>query len=142
MNQALTGRNKLILIIPAFWAALFDICITIYQQPKEYWTGNLKAGNEGNPIGAIFMANHVSGLFVISFAWLVIILVLGYYLPRRIARVFLLFTLIAHSFGASTRLSNYYGFWWAILFILTNSILFYLTLDIVNKQRKGEREVT
>ena len=141
MNKSLTGRDKLILIVPAFWAALFDICVTIYHQPREYWEGNLKAGTEGNPIGAVFIANHVSGLFVISFAWLVLISVLGYYLPRKIARVFLLFTLIAHSYGASTWLSRFYGFWWVILFILTNSILFYLALDMVNKLRKGEREV-
>lgn len=126
-------KDKLILIIPAFWASLFDTVITIIHQPRQYWSGDLSVANEGNPIGAFFMRNHVSGIFFISIFWLALIVVLGYYLPRKISRVFLLFTLIAHSFGASTWLSIHYGFWSVILFILINSILFYIAVDIVNQ---------
>jgi len=78
---------KLLLLIPAIWASLFDIGITIINQPKEYWSGNLDKANEGNPIGGFLMKNHVSGLFVISFIWLIIIGLVGYYLPRKYSRI-------------------------------------------------------
>jgi hypothetical protein len=133
-------KEKLLLIIPAFWASVFDIAITIAHQPKAYWTGDLQAANEGNPIGAFFMGNHISGIFVISGFWLLLIGFLGYYLPRKFSRVFLLFTLIAHSFGASTWLSMEYGFWYAILFILINSILFYFVEDLVAKETQQRSE--
>lgn len=100
-------------MVPALWASLFDILITIVLQPKAYWNGDLSAGNEGNPIGSFFMKNHISGIFVISIFWLVLIGLLGYYLPRQLAKIFLMFVLIAHSYGASTWLSNKFGFWYA-----------------------------
>ena len=125
--------NKLLLLIPALWASLFDITITIVHQSKEYWTGNLNMANEGNPIGNFMMKNHVSGIFVISILWLILIGILGYYLPKRISRIFLLFVLIVHSWGASTWISARYGFWFVIIFILFNAILFYKIEDIVQK---------
>ncbi|GAB3889202.1 hypothetical protein [Spirosoma agri] len=119
------NKNRtLFSLIPAYWAALFDIIITVTHQHPDYWQGNLKKANEGNPIGAYMMANHVSGIFVISFIWLVIIGLAGYFLPERYARIFLLFVLIAHSYGASTWISLHYGFWWVIVFIAINSILY------------------
>lgn len=127
-------KDKLILLIPAFWTCLFDTIITIVHQSKDYWTGDLKKANEGNPIGSFFMQNHVSGIFVISIFWLILIGLLGYFLPRRFSRIFLLFTVIAHSFGASTWLSSRYGFWYAIFFILFNSFLYYFVDDVVNKK--------
>ena len=129
----MTKRERLLVLIPALWASLFDIIITIIYQPKEYWSGNLKAKNEGNPIGALFMESHVAGLFVISFLWLVLIGVLGYYLPRRISRVFLLFVLMAQTYGACTWVNLKLGFWYVMAFILFNAILFYIVDDKVFK---------
>jgi hypothetical protein len=124
-------RQTWLSFIPAYWAALFDIVITIVHQPDEYWQGNLTKANEANPFGAYMMANHVSGIFVISFIWLIIIGVVGRLLPYKFARVFLLFVLIAHSWGASSWLSMYYGFWSVLAFILVNAVLFYVVDDLV-----------
>lgn len=129
-------NQKLLFLVPAYWAALFDIIITIVHQPEEYWQGNLHKANEGNPIGAYMMGNHVSGIFVISFVWLVIIGILGYYLPRRFSKVFLLFVLMVHSWGVSSWISNLYGFWYIIVFIFFNSILFYW-IEGINQENIG-----
>ncbi|MFM7487151.1 MAG: hypothetical protein ACKO13_09560, partial [Cytophagales bacterium] len=76
--------------------------------------------------GKFMMTSHVSGIFVISLTWLVLIALLGCYLPKKIARVFLVFVLIAHSWGASTWISLY-GFWSVIALMIFNSILFCVT---------------
>ena len=131
-------KSKRLRFVPAYWAAIFDVAITIIHQPKEYWDGNLGKANEGNPFGAYMMANHVSGIFVISAIWLVIIGVVGYFLPPKFARVFLLFVLMVHTWGASTWISNHYGFWYVMAFVLFNSVLFYITQDVIQQ----EREVT
>ena len=117
-------KNRFILLVPAYWACLFDEIITITHQPKEYWQGNLKAANEGNPFGAFLMAHHVSGIFVICFIWLIIIGITGYYIPRKYLKTFALFVLLAHTWGGSTWISPRYGFWSVMIFVLINSILF------------------
>jgi len=124
----MTKKGKLLLLIPALWASVFDVAITTVHQSKEYWSGDLSKANEANPIGNLFMGNHVAGLFIISFFWLVLIGVLGYWLPRRIAKIFLLFCVIAHSFGASTWLTTRYGFWYIMALILFNAVL-YCTIE-------------
>ena len=122
--------QKLLLLLPALWASLFDIVVTIILQPSEYWAGNLDSANEGNPIGAFMMKNHESGIFVISIIWLLIIGLLGYYLPNRLSRIFLVFVLIAHTSTASTWISRY-GFWFVIAFAVFNSILFCIVDEFV-----------
>jgi hypothetical protein len=131
----MTRKNKLLLIVPALWTSVFDITITIIHQSKEYWDGDLTKANEGNPIGALFMKNHVSGLFIISRLWIIVIGLLGYFLPRQPRKIFLLFCVIAHSFGASTWLSSRHGFWYVVTFILFNSILYCVIDSIVDKQK-------
>jgi hypothetical protein len=132
----MTRNAKLILLIPALWASLFDVVLTIVHQSKAYWSGDLTAGEEGNPIGAFFMRSHVSGLFVISIAWLMIVAALGYFLPRKISSVFLLFVVMVHSYGASTWLLNRYGFWYVMVLALFNAILFYWAKDLADKDIK------
>jgi hypothetical protein len=127
-------KQKLVALIPALWASFFDSTITIVHQSNEYWNGNLNMANEGNPIGNFMMKNHVSGIFIICGIWIILIGILGYYLPKKIARVFLLFALIAHSYGASTWISMKYGFWFVLLFILFNSILFYKIDDLIKRK--------
>jgi hypothetical protein len=131
----MTRKDKLLLLVPALWTSIFDITITVIHQSKEYWDGDLTKANEGNPIGALFMKNHVSGLFVISGLWIIAIGLLGYFLPRQASKIFLLFCVIAHSFGASTWLSTRYGFWYVITFILFNSILYCVVDNIAHRQK-------
>lgn len=47
------------------------------------------------------MAHNVFGFFVISLIWLVIIGLVGRFVPYKFSRVFLLFVLIVNSWGAS-----------------------------------------
>ncbi|SFF36553.1 hypothetical protein [Spirosoma endophyticum] len=117
-------KSRFILLVPAYWACLFDEIITITHQSKEYWEGNLKAANEGNPFGAFLMANYVSGIFLISVVWLIIIGIIGYYVSHKLLKIFVLFVLLAHTWGASSWLSPHYGFWSVMAFILFNSVLF------------------
>ncbi len=129
----LNRKQKYLLLIPALWASVFDIAITITHQPKEYWNGDLNASNEGNPMGKFMMTSHVSGIFVISIVWLAVIVLLGYYLPMRIARIFLVFVLIAHSSAVSTWISPRYGFWAVIFLMIFNSVLFCVVDEWVSK---------
>ncbi|MBC5836248.1 hypothetical protein G6N05_15295 [Flavobacterium sp. F372] len=131
-------NSKLILLIPAYWTCIFDIIITIINQSDEYWKGNLSKANEGNPIGAFMMANHTSGIFIVCALWLILIGIIGLKLSNRKLKFFALFVLIAHSFGASSWLSNYYGFWYAIIFIFINSIMYIEFENIYETRKKGK----
>ncbi|WP_296622134.1 hypothetical protein [Marivirga sp.] len=132
-------NHKLLLLIPALWASIFDIFITTFFQNPDYWKGDLSKRREGNPIGDWFMSQHVSGLFIISAIWVILIGVLGYYLPAKLRKIFLLFCLMAHSYGASTWLDVFFGFWSVIVFIFLNTVLYSLIEDYVNKKeaRRG-----
>lgn len=72
INIKTLDKSRLLSLIPALWISLLDICVTIFGQSDDYWKGNLNVANEGNPIGAFFMRNHVSGLFLISGLWVII----------------------------------------------------------------------
>lgn len=130
-------NEKLLALIPALWASLFDTVITILGQSNDYWNGNLNMANEGNPIGNFMMKNHVSGIFIVCGLWMILIGILGYYLPRKVSRIFLLFVLIAHSWGASSWISMKFGFWPIMVFILFNAILFYKIEDIISKKNRA-----
>jgi hypothetical protein len=131
MNEKKSIRLRA--LIPAFWASVFDIAVTIIHQAPEYWSGDLQKANEGNPIGGPLMRSHVSGIFVISGLWLILIGLLGYYLPPKLSRIFLLFVVIVHSYGASTWISPRYGFWWVMTLIVFNATLYVL----VDEMRKS-----
>ncbi len=131
-----TQPSRWINLAPALIAAIIDISVTIIHQPKEYWDGNLDKANEGNPIGATLMANHVSGLFLISGIWVILIIILGYYLPNKLSKYFLLFTLIAHSYGASTWISPRYGYWSAMVLILFNTTTYLFANDLIKQRLK------
>ena len=89
----MTKKEKLLALIPALWASLFDAVITIVHQPKEYWEGNLNVANEANDIGNFMMKQHVSGILIVCGIWLILIGILGYYIPKKYSRIFLLFVL-------------------------------------------------
>ena len=126
------NKTKLIALIPALWTSMFDISLTIIHQTKEYWKGDLNNVNEVNPIGNFVMKNSIYGIFIISIFWLILIAILGYKLPKKISRIFLLFVFIAHNYGASTWLIGNYGFWAFIIFTVFNAVLFYKIDDITN----------
>ncbi|MEQ9309844.1 MAG: hypothetical protein RLN90_10345 [Balneolaceae bacterium] len=128
--------NRWINLTPTLIASLIDITITIVHQPKEYWEGNLNKANEGNPLGAIFMANHISGLFIISAIEVILIMLFGYYLPRKISRYLLLFVLIAHSCAATTWIARRYGFWSVMTLALFNTLTYLIANDIIKKRTK------
>lgn len=129
-------NSKLILLLPAYWACLFDEIITIINQSDEYWKGDLGKANEANPIGAFMMANHTYGIFIICGLWLILIGIIGFTLSDRKLKIFALFVLIAHSFGASSWLSYYYSFWFSILFIFINSVMFIECENLYESRRK------
>ncbi|WP_066633319.1 hypothetical protein [Labilibacter marinus] len=128
------NKVKLISIIPGFGVALVDIFVTIFYQPASYWQGNLQTANEANPIGAFFMHGHISGIFILSGLWLVLIVVLAYLLPTKLSKVFTLFVLFAHSFGASSWIMGHWGFADMLLFFLSNAILYYWVEQYNTKQ--------
>lgn len=129
--------NKFKALIPALWASGLDIFVTIFLQNPGYWKGDLTLANEANPIGGTAMAMHVSGIFIVCGVWLIIIPLLGYYLPKRWSKIFLLFVVIAHSIGASSWLTKYYGFWWLVILSAFNAIL-YLYFNNELKQRAAK----
>ncbi|MBV6646383.1 MAG: hypothetical protein KI790_13090 [Cyclobacteriaceae bacterium] len=128
--------SKWINLAPTLIASLIDITVTIVHQPKAYWEGNLNKANEGNPIGAILMSSHVSGLFIISAIEVVLIMLLGYYLPRKISRYLLLFVLIAHSCAATTWIAKRYGYWSVMALALCNTLTYLIANNIIEKRTK------
>ncbi len=125
---------KFLILIPALWACFLDELFTIVYQPASYWSGNLDLANEANPIGAFVMRNYVSGIFIISVLWLIIIAFVGYYLPRKWSKIFALFILLIHSREASSLLMSRYGFWSAIILFAVNSIFFVLMEELHTKK--------
>ena len=116
--------HKLVMLLPAFWAALFDMTITVVYQPNEYWNGNLNVANEANPIGAFAMKHHVLGFFIVCLFWLFIIGIVGSFLNKKNLPLFTLFVLICHTWGGSSWIMNHFGFELVMIYIFLNSLFF------------------
>ena len=131
-------KINLLMIIPTFAVALFDMAITITHQPNQYWEGNLLATREGNPVAVAFMNEHVLGFFVLSAIWLSIIFLLGYFLPRKVSHFFLFVVFVLHCSAASTWVLSLGGFWLFVVFtIVACSVWWFfnrLTNNLSNKQ--------
>jgi hypothetical protein len=116
--------NVLIILTPGFLALFVDLLFTIKGQPTAYWQGNLQMVREGNPLVEFFMKSSLLGIYVFVVLWLLVIVLIGYYLPSKSLRVFALFILIAHTYGASSWLIECFNFWTVITYVLLNSIIF------------------
>ncbi|EHQ41674.1 hypothetical protein [Myroides odoratus] len=117
------NKNKVDLY-PALWVIVWDVAITAIYQPKEYWQGNLRMVNEGNPIGYICMTTNQYGLFYLAFIWLVAVVLFAKILPYSLSKTFLLFVFISHNIGIVNWMLFKNHFVFAILFILLNSLFF------------------
>jgi len=130
-------KINLLMIIPTFAVALFDMAITITHQPNQYWEGNLLATREGNPVAVAFMNEHVSGFFVLSAIWLSIIFLLGYFLPRKVSHFFLFVIFVLHCSAGSTWVHALGGFWLLVVFtVIACSVWWFfdrLTNNLSNK---------
>lgn len=135
------NKIKLLKIAPAFSVALFDMVITVTHQPEQYWQGHLKAANEGNPVAAAFMHNHVSGFFLISAIWLSVIFLLGYFLPEKASRFFLFTIFVLHCTAASGWVKYLYGgFWGYVIFTVIACAVWFIFESLVKRfEKAGEK---
>lgn len=124
----------LIILTPCLWACIVDTAITILHQSNEYWKGDLTKANEANPLGSVAMRNHPSGIFVLTLAWFIFIGVVGYFLPARFLRMFSLAIVMGHTVGAATWLIKFYGFWYVIILVIVNAVL-YISMDEVYRKK-------
>jgi hypothetical protein len=124
-------KAKILTLIPALWAALLDLSLTVHGQSIKYWQGNLNQVNEANTLVKALMKSHLLGIFIAHGIWIALIILLGYYLPHKLSRIFLLFVLLANSWGASTWI-RHHGFWYVIILYLFNAIL-YVIIDEYEK---------
>lgn len=122
--------DKFLILIPAFWACLVDLILTVINQPASYWDGNLQMANEGNPLLCSMMKSNIFGVFIFVTFWLLSIVTISFYLPSKLLKMFSLFVLIAHTFGSSSWLAVSCGFWTVINYVLLNSIIFIVFEDI------------
>ncbi|WP_422360907.1 hypothetical protein [Reichenbachiella sp.] len=129
-----TNSTTLVKLIPPFWACLFDVFITAIHQPADYWRGELEFANEGNPIGNLFMTNHISGLFVVTLFELVVVMFLANWLTGKAQKVFLLFVVLAHSAAVTTWIAPRYGFWSFMFLTFFNAFLVVFVEDLEKRR--------
>lgn len=107
---------------------MIDLAVTSYGQATIYWQGQLDAVNEANPVVNWAMVKSQSGLFIITFLWLMLVIALVYWCPRPVATFIAVAIVIGNSFGACSWLS-YYSFWYAIGLIVFNGLILTVCLE-------------
>ena len=90
------------------------------------------------------MKNYVYGIFFVSITWFAIVIITGIYIPQKYFKFFSIFILLSHCWGASSWLSQLYGFWSVMAFIIITSIIYsvtnkiYLSNDYVDNHKKTD----
>jgi len=127
------SKNK-INIIPALFASSLDIFFTLFYQKASFWKGDHSTVNEANPIGNYLSTYSFLGLPLICLVWLIIIYFAGLNLPEKLREIFLLFCVIAHSWGAASWIDNRFGYWSVIVLFILNSSIYILIKNKVKGQ--------
>ena len=123
--------DKKINLVPALFAASVDIFFTLFYQKTSFWRGE-SVVNESNPFGRFLSSYSSLGLPLICLIWLVIIWFAGLQLPKRIQEFFLLFCVIAHSWGAASWIDHRFGWWSAIVIFVINSSIYIAVKNKIN----------
>jgi magnesium-transporting ATPase (P-type) len=116
--------SKLIILIPTIIVCIVDLIITTIYQYPEYWNNDLSVANEGNPVLYFAMSNHVAGLFIATFLWLLLISCICFFVPKIVTKFIALAVLIGNTWGISSWISGDYKFWLIMLLIIVNSLMF------------------
>jgi hypothetical protein len=110
--------------IPPILACCLDFIVTVIGQSPDYWTGDLSAANEANPVGAAFMSYHVSGLFVLTALWLALIFGLSYIVPAKFYKFFTLAVVMGHTVGAASWMKGADGPVKALAIVIFNALIY------------------
>ena len=129
--------NKLWLCLPFLFLLLTDASITLLNQPKEYWMGDMSFVNEGFPLFAWALSKGVMAYILITITWFVIFSLLIVILPNAFAEILSLALANGHTWGTMTWLVYLMRVRYelTLLFFLFSATLFILSY------RKYQRKI-
>jgi hypothetical protein len=95
-------RNKLWLCLPPVLFCIADQIVTLSQQPHSYWSGTFIQAQEGSPHGEWLLKLHPLAYLAAATAYVVVIAVAVWVLPRLPARTVAVGFVLGHAWGVST----------------------------------------
>jgi hypothetical protein len=108
-------RFRLWILLPAIMMILFDVGVTIYFQPHDYWQGSYELTTEKSPVGILLMRFHPAAFFAYIFAYIGVVTLLVLRLSAPWYRIIALAVIVGHTAGVYSWIShrNY----WAMIII-------------------------
>ncbi len=86
--------------LPAIVLCGTDGLLTLCGQPEAYWSGNFASINEGHPVPAWFLSLHPLAFAAAGVPYLVLVVALVLWLPRRWAVLAAVAVASGHAFAA------------------------------------------
>jgi hypothetical protein len=100
--------QRLCWCLPAIVLCAADGCLTLWGQPKAYWSGGFAVVREGNPLAAWLLTIHPLAFAAAAVPYLLVVLGAVIVLPRRWAAAVAVGVAAAHAFAV--------GVWCVVLF--------------------------
>jgi hypothetical protein len=92
-------RYRLWILLPAIAMILFDVGVTIYFQPQDYWQVSYDLTTEKSPIGMVLMRIHPAAFLVFMFAYITVVTLLVSWLPVPWHKIIALALVVGHTAG-------------------------------------------
>ncbi len=90
-----------IFLFPCIFLWLLDVILTLAGQSREYWAGNFSEAKELNPLFHWFLSNGPDVFLIASIAYILLLVVILFLVPLRIAIITSYIASIAHLIGAA-----------------------------------------
>jgi hypothetical protein len=91
-----------------FLLAIFDVALTLYYQPGDYWNGNYAHASDGNPLVLLALRIHPIWMLPGTVMWLMIVWFLLLHTASWIALRVYVIVLIGHTIGGCGWLLRYH----------------------------------
>jgi len=102
-------------LVPALAMILFDLGITLYFQPPEYWRGNYVLTTDKSPVGLFLLSIHPAAFLMFMVIYVSVVVATIIWLPIPWNRIVALAIVVGHSAGVYSWMEtrNY----WAVIAI-------------------------
>ena len=108
-------RLRFWILLPALAMILFDLGLTMYFQPQEYWQVSYDLTSERSPIGTFLLSFHPNAFLAFMFAYISVITLLVFWLPGPWHKIISLALVVGHTAGVYSWISH--RSYWSVILI-------------------------
>ncbi len=133
-NRRRPFGHRFWILLPGLLMILFDLGVTLYFQPPEYWQASYDLTTERSPIGMLLMRFHPVAFFAFMAGYIAVCAGLVLWLPSPWHRIVALALVVGHTAGVHSWLGHRVYWVMIVVFLLISAV------TVFSWQKAGRRD--